>query len=366
MLRPSIFISPAKYVQGAGAIFELGAHVAPLGARALVVGGQSGLSATRAGRAESFAAHKIEQREEPFGGESSDAEIARVAHLARDGGYSVLIACGGGKAIDTVKAAAAQAKIPCVVVPTVASNDSPCSSLSVVYNPDGTFNRLLPLGRNPELVLVDTEIIALAPVRQLVSGMGDALATWYEADAGFHAGAVNVPGGSITRTALTLAQLCRDTLFEYGVGAKLACENHVVTPALERVVEANTLLSGLGFESGAVALAHALSEGLSVIPEAHRHTHGELVGFCLLAQILLEARPHAEITRVYDFCHAVGLPVTLAQISAEPGELLRRACDVAAEEGRPSHNLPVPVSGKSIYAAVIAADALGRAILAGK
>ncbi|MDR0863277.1 MAG: glycerol dehydrogenase [Oscillospiraceae bacterium] len=358
MAAPKIFISPAKYVQGADAIGELGKHVYPLGRHALVVGGNNGLQSTRAGRVLSFRENGVTQTEEVFRGESSDAEVTRLVSAAQAANCDVIIACGGGKAIDAVKATAAQLGLPCVVVPTVASNDSPCSSLSVIYNDDGTFNRLQFLGRNPDLVLVDTRIIANAPVRQLVSGMGDALATWYEADASYRSGATNVPGGAITQSALALAQLCRDTLFEFGVGAKLACERHVVTPALERVVEANTLLSGLGFESGSVALAHALSEGFSAIPEAHRHTHGELVAFCLLTQLILEARSHEEFSRVYEFCRAVGLPTTLAQVNAEPGDALRRAAAIAAEPGRPTHNLSFPVSADAIYDAMLAVDAI--------
>ena len=178
-----IFCAPCRYVQGAGAIYEIGAHTALLGGRALVVGGKTGLAATREGRRKSFEDRRIFQIEEIFNGETSDAEIERLAALCKKNGCDVLIASGGGKVIDAVKAAAEDAGVPAVVVPTVASNDAPCSALTVVYNEDGTFSRLRPLKRNPALVLVDTEIIVKAPVRLLVAGMGDALATWFEADA---------------------------------------------------------------------------------------------------------------------------------------------------------------------------------------
>ncbi|MGF7473584.1 glycerol dehydrogenase, partial [Salmonella enterica subsp. enterica serovar Minnesota] len=59
-------------------------------------------------------------------------------------------------------------------------------------------------------------------------------------------------------TAFELARFCYTTLMRYGRLAKLACEQHQVTPALEHVIEANTLLSGLGFESGGLAAAHAI------------------------------------------------------------------------------------------------------------
>lgn len=44
---------------------------------------------------------------------------------------------------------------------------------------------------------------------------------------------------------------------------------------------ANTLLSGLGFENGGLAVAHALHNGLTAVPETHKYTHGEKVAFGL-------------------------------------------------------------------------------------
>lgn len=366
--QSQIFAAPGRYVQGAGAISEIGEHIASLGDRILVAGGRSGLAATRQGRNISFPCHGVTQFEDVFQGETCDAEIDRLTALARTNNCNVLLASGGGKVIDTVKAAAENLGISCVIVPTIASNDSPCSALSVIYNADGTFNRLRPLKRNPDLVLVDTSIIAKAPVRQLVAGMGDALATWFEADACMKANAMNNSGGHSSVTAMTLAKLCLDILLEYGAAAKLACEHQVVTPALEKVVEANTLLSGLGFESGGVAVAHALSEGLSVIEEAHHYSHGEKVAFSLLVHLILEDRPTELIRQILDFCVDVGLPVTLAEIGCGETDkkILRLAAETAAEPGKPSHNMPFRVTGEMIYHGLIAADAMGRKHKAGK
>ena len=68
-----------------------------------------------------------------------------------------------------------------------------------------------------------------------------------------------------TTAAFALAQLCYQTLMEEGWKAKVSCENHVVTVALEKIVETNILLSGLGFESGGLAAAHAIHDGLTVL-----------------------------------------------------------------------------------------------------
>lgn len=361
-----IFCAPGRYVQGAGAIHEIGAHVAPLGGSILVVGGRTGLAATRAGRRKSFEAQHIRYIEESFNGETSDAEIERLAALCKQTCCDVLMASGGGKVIDAVKAAAEEIDVPAVVVPTVASNDAPCSALTVVYNPDGTFSRLRPLKKNPALVLVDTDIIVKAPVRTLVAGMGDALATWFEADACQQSNARNNFGGHITGIAMALARLCLDSIIEYGFNAKIACEKQTVTREFEKVVEANTILSGLGFESGGVAVAHALSEGFTVIPEIHRYLHGETVAFGLLVHLLVENRPKAVIREIYEFCLSVGLPVTLSDLGcgSVSRDLLHRAADDAAEPGKPSHNMPFPVTGKMLYDAILTADALGERLKA--
>src|SRR5919107_3109409 len=185
-----------------------------------------------------------------FNGECSPEEIDRVAEEARDGDADAVVAVGGGKAIDTVKAVANPAGLPLVIVATLASTDAPTSSLSVIYTEDGEFQEYRFFERNPDAVIVDTEIVAKAPVRLLVAGIGDGLSTYFEADASSRTRKPAIAGGSPTQAALTLARLCYDTLLEYGLAARLAVEQDAVTPAVERVVEANALLSGLGFESG--------------------------------------------------------------------------------------------------------------------
>ena len=355
----SIFGGPGRYIQGAGIIDRIGEYVKPLGGRVLVAGGRTGLSETREGREISFLSHGIWQTEELFYGEACDREIKRLADCAKSNNCEVMLASGGGKVIDTVKAAAEALNIPAVIVPTIASNDSPCSALSVLYNEDGTFDRLMPLRNSPALVLVDSAIIARSPVRQLVSGMGDALATWFEADACYKSGALNNFGGSSTQAAMALARLCLDTLLEYGREAKRDCEEKRVTPALEKVIEANTLLSGLGFESGGVAAAHGVATGLSCIPAVHKYTHGETVAFGLLVQMILENRPEDMLLKIISFCADVGLPYTTALIGcAGCADELRAAAGDAALPGMPTHNLRPGITGAEIYDAILKVDAM--------
>lgn len=363
-----IFGAPGRYIQGAGAIDEIGAHIRKFGKNVLVVGGKTGLSLTRESRTKSFQQNNINEVEILFRGESSENEIERLVEAGKAVNCNVIIATGGGKVIDAVKAAAEDLDIPAVIIPTIASNDAPCSALSILYHEDGSFNRLRALKNSPSLVLVDTEIISRSPVRQLVSGMGDAIATWFEADSCYRANAHNVFGGCISLSAMALAKLCLDTLLEYGVEAKTACESKVVSSALEKIVEANTLLSGLGFESCGVSVAHALSESFSVVPEMHHYTHGEKVAFGVMTHLTIENYPIDVIKKIGMFCIDVGLPVTLSDLGFHDKDLtaIQLAANDAAGPGKPSHNLSFSVTGDMIFKAITEADYFGHALKCAK
>jgi len=221
--------------------------------------------------------------------------------------------------------------------------------------------------QNPALVLVDTAVIAEADERYLVAGMGDAMATWYEARACASCDqGVNVFGGTPTLAGTALAQLCADTIYADGVAALQAVRESSVNEALERVVEANTLLSGLGYESGGLAIAHAVAQGYTVIDHVHRKfLHGEMVAMGALAQLMLESC-RAEAERAARFFLEVGLPVHLAQLDLSAGNEAELQEVVAAAMAFPFiNNMPFEVTSQALSDALLAADRLGRDLAAG-
>jgi glycerol dehydrogenase len=233
--------------------------------------------------------------------------------------------------------------------------------------------------RSPDLVLVDTQVIAESPPRLLAAGIGDAMSTWYEGRAAAAADKPNMRGGRATLAAVALGKLCRDTVLADGEAALAACREGRSTPALERIVEAATLLSGLGFESAGLAAAHAVHNGLTAVPETHDMWHGEKVAFGTLVHLMLEADAAASATdraealtearRVAEFFVRVGLPVTLAQLGvpdagAGPAvAAVRRIAERATVAGETIHNMPFPVDAARVVAAITAADTLGRGLL---
>jgi glycerol dehydrogenase len=233
--------------------------------------------------------------------------------------------------------------------------------LSVIYTETGQFESYLMLPKNPDVVLVDSQIVAQAPARLLVSGMGDALATYFEARANSRSGRPAMAGGMPTQAALVLAELCYKTLLKDGLKAKLAVENKVLSPAVENIIEANTYLSGVGFESGGLAAAHAVHNGLTLLKECHHLFHGEKVAFGTLVQLALENAPLEEINQVLAFCRSVGLPTCLADIGAADvsKEALMAVAKAACAEGETIHNMPFKTDPEAVYGAILVANQLG-------
>lgn len=359
MLTTAIF--PGRYVQGAHALSVLGEECERLGTRPLVLEDpyvRQTLKADVEGAFPDTATPAFET----FGGECSQQEIDRLVAQARSDERDTIVGVGGGKTLDTAKAVAFELKLPVVIIPTIASTDAPCSALSVIYTEDGAFERYLVLPHNPNVVIVDTALVAKAPVRFLVAGMGDALATWFEADSCRIRQAANMTGRPGTMTAYALARLCYDTLLEYGSLAKAAVETESVTPALEHVVEANTLLSGLGFESGGLAACHAIHNGLTSLHATHAYWHGEKVAIGVLAALFLTDKSSEMIDEVYDFCETVGLPTTLADIGlAEASDAdLELVAQTACAPGETIHNEPADVKPETVLWALKTADREGR------
>ncbi|MBV9817226.1 MAG: glycerol dehydrogenase [Solirubrobacterales bacterium] len=353
---PAVFAAPLRYIQGEGALHSLGDELSRLKSERPLILVDPGVKDALAPQLESQSDATLVD----FRGEVSPGEIDRVAAAAQEAGADVIVGVGGGKTLDTAKAVAHPAELALVLVPTIASTDAPTSAVSVVYEDDGGFLEYRFWGRNPDVVLIDTGVIARAPVRFLVAGIGDGLSTFFEADTSSQTRQPTMAGGPPLVAATTLARLCYDTLLADGVAARQAVEQQIVTPALDRVVEANTLLSGLGFESGGLAAAHSIHNGLTALHETHEYWHGEKVAIGVLGLLVLEGKPQALIDEVVDFCLRVGLPVTLSDIGVEAdAETLGPVAELACAEGETIHNEPFPVTPAMVVAAMRSADAIG-------
>ena len=357
-----VFQSPGKYIQGKGELSKLGEYISVYSNKAVLIIDGFIFDNYEEQIRQSCKIENLNIKYERFTGECSKVEIDRIINASNDMKDIVIVGIGGGKTLDTAKAVAYYTQSPVIIVPTMASTDAPCSALSVIYTQKGEFSEYLFLKSNPDMVIMDTDIIKNAPSRLLVSGMGDALATYFEARATANSNSNSIAGGKATKTAIALAKLCYETLLEDGYKAKEAVENHVCTKAVENIIEANTLLSGVGFESGGLAAAHAIHNGLTAIEQTHKYFHGEKVAFGTLVQLVLENESMEEINKVLEFCESVGLPITLSDIgiSEIKEEEIMNVAKLSCDVNETIHNMPFEVDCEQVYAAILAADSLGK------
>ncbi|MED4128786.1 MULTISPECIES: glycerol dehydrogenase [Shouchella] len=359
-MSEKIFISPSKYVQGRHTLDKAGEYISQLGKKAMVIADKNVWDIAGNRVAGSLKEHDLDVMEITFEGEASAKEIERISKEASSNNIDIIVGVGGGKTLDTAKGVRDSLEgAACAVIPTTASTDAPTSALSVIYSDEGVFERYRFYNKNPDLVLLDTAIIAAAPPHFLAAGIADALATWVEARASLEARGTTMAGGQATIAGKAIAEKCEQTLFEYGLLAYESNKRQVVSYALEQIVEANTLLSGLGFESAGLALAHAVHNGFTVLDgDIHKKSHGEKVAFGILTQLAYEARDKEEVNRYISLLQQLELPTTFKDLHIEDidREDLKKVAETALQEGESSHNMPSVPSVDDVVDAMIAAD----------
>lgn len=359
-----VLVSPSKYVQGPGAVAEIGNHVKLIGKRAFIMGGPTAMRITEDAIRKSLEKEGVEiAAADRNVKECTHEAIKRLSEAGKRSNADVIIGVGGGKAVDTAKAVAFTMGVPSVMVPTQCATNAEPSALSVVYTEKHEFVEYMVHPKNPDLIIIDTDILAKSPPEMLVRGMGDALACKFEGEACRRSSSPNFHGGLATLAGLAFTEVCFENLMTYGFQAKQAMENGVVTPALEKIIESVKLLSGLGWECTGLAAAHAVHNGLTICPGI-KGEHGEIVAFGTITQLVLEGRPPEEINKIIEWCHRVGLPTTLKDLNVKKEDVMKaaeKACDPHDTMG----NMPFLVTPKMVHDAILAADAMGRAYKSG-
>lgn len=357
------FASPSSYVQGKSVLLQSDHYLKPFGKKPLLVTGDNVYRIIGAKFQDYLTAQGYQIIRAKFGGESSTSEIDRISALGKENEVTVVYGLGGGKTIDSAKAIADNLHLPVVIMPTLASTDAPCSRLSVIYKDNCRFDHYRFYAKNPDLVLVDSQIIANAPVKLLIAGIADALATNVEAQAVAQGGAKTMLNEGQTLVGNAIAQKCEETLFKYAHLAVAAVQQQVVTSALEKIIEANTLMSGLGFESGGLAGAHAIHDGLTVLTETHALNHGQKVAYGTLTQLMLAGVDQRCYNRYFGLIQSLGLPTTLADLGLADAsdERLMIAAKEACSENDTMSRLPFKVTPDEVMQALRAVDAYTKA-----
>lgn len=362
------FGAPGRYFQGPGLIQKLPQFSAQFGGFAYILSDPFFEKSLIPEITTLFLRQDFPLATSIFYGEVTDAEILRVKNDVASKQASVVIGLGGGKTIDTIKAVAHELRLPLIIVPTTASTDAPCSSLSVIYSEDGQHSGVRWYTRSPDIVLVDSELIIGAPIKYLVAGIGDALSTYFETKANAESHSRNyinfdIDGGylpSITGTEIARVSyeiLRRDSLkaIEDIIAGQLTNE-------VENIIEVNTLLSGLGFENNGCAGAHSINDGITAAPGGAKVLHGERVAFGVIVQLIAENKPTEFVIDIAQFCLAVGLPITLGEMKIESTE---ENLELIAKGSMHSNwsREPFDVTWEQVKGWIRQADDLGMGIL---
>lgn len=358
-MKKRIFISPSSYVQGAGVLNQIADESIKFGKKALILSDHVVWEITKETVMKSFEQKDIDYVYEEFKGEASNSEISRLAELGKKEKTDLVIGLGGGKTIDTAKAVADSLDNPIIIAPSTASTDAPTSALSVIYSDEGVFESYKFYDKNPDLVLVDSEVIVGAPAYLFASGIGDAMATFVESRASQKRNSDTMAGGKTTLAAEAIAEKAEKVLIEQGLAAYKAVKKGIVTPQVEAVIEANTLLSGLGFENGGLAVAHAVHNGFTALEGAiHDLSHGQKVVYGILTQLVLEDCSTEEILNYAEFFKSIDLPTTLAELHLDnvPYADLLKIGELATAEGETSHNMDPELTAKEVADALIAVN----------
>jgi glycerol dehydrogenase len=366
------FASPMRYYQGPDVTKLVAPEIfAALCKKPLIIGGPQAQDALkRHGLHQALKDRGIAYMFEEFGRKCCEDEVDRLVRVAELNGCDGVVGAGGGKAIDTGKAVGNKMQIPVISYPTTASSDAPTSSVSVIYTPDGKFSEYRFYSRAPDAVVVDTNIIAEAPARYLACGIGDALSKKFEVEACYTSGHNNQImkpcEGCAPLVGIYLADLLYEFLKRWGTEAMASAKHKMVTPALEATVEGSILISGLAFESGGLAAAHSVYDGLTCLERKMRphQYHGELVHFGTCVQLVLEDRQSDLIHEVFTLGHQIGLPETFEEIGLKEitDEDIWKVAEKTTNETETIHKMAIEVTPQRVFDAMKTVDQIGRVL----
>lgn len=357
---PVLTVAPAQVIRGRGILAEAVGVIARLGQRPFLVGGDRTLGLVQSRLQPGFERHKLQVATMSYAPDCSETSLAVLRDSVQTHQADVVIGVGGGKALDTAKLLAYQCQIPVVTIPTSGATCAAWTALSNVYSNEGAFLYDVPLPQCPNLLLLDYDLIATAPARTLIAGIGDAIAKWYEA---------SVSSGQSQQTliiaAVQEARVLRDLLFQKSIPAL----QNPGSETWQEVVDATVLLAGviggLGGAQCRTVAAHAVHNGLTHLPVTHDLLHGEKVAYGILVQLRLEelvqgsqlaATSRQQLLKFYT---EIGLPCSLQDLGLSGLTIadLEHAAAIACAEPSDIHHLPFAVNPVQLLAAMVSTTA---------
>jgi len=348
---PILAIAPAQLLRGNGILSQLPKYLSRYGNKALVIAGETANQVT----ASYLSNAELEIIYADAIADCTDENLAMLDHLVQRESPDAIIGIGGGKVLDTAKLIAYQCQLPIATVPTTGATCAAWTALSNVYDADGAFSYDVTLDRCPDMMIVDYDVIATAPKRTLISGIGDAIAKWYES---------SVSSGSSEKTmviaAVQEARILRDILFQKSAEAIAKPNSQVWHEVVDATVCLAGAIGGIGGASCRTVAAHAVHNGLTHLHQAHGILHGEKVAYGILVQLRLEEFQGNQLAassrhQLLKFYQEIGLPTSLPDLGLSQVTIaeLEQIAAIACQPNSDIHRLPFSVSPSQVLAAMV-------------
>lgn len=357
-------IGMSDYTVGEDCFDELPAALAEFGAKKVaLIGGKRALAAAAPGIESALEGTGVEILvKHVYGTDCTRANIATIVQMPECQEADILIACGGGKAIDTVKTAAIELNKIVFSVPTICSNCSAATAIAVVYHEDGSLDGY-SYPSNPAHIFINPRIIAEASAEYFWAGVGDALSKQPEVE-------YATSGGNLEHTAglgLALAHTCSEPLFEYGVSGLEDVRNNLSSDAVKQI--AIDIVVNTGYVSNLTnqndyyynsSVAHAFYNASCGIAREGHYLHGQVVSLGVLV-LFAYTGDRENLERYATFNKQMGLPVTLAEVGLSLDDI-PTLCENAHATNEWKQGNPVPFTDEKFAAAIKAADEFGRSL----
>jgi glycerol-1-phosphate dehydrogenase [NAD(P)+] len=232
----------------------------------------------------------------------------------------ILIGVGGGTKIDAAKLSSARQGVPFISVPTTLSHDGIASPLASVKGFDKPYS---VMAQAPLAIIADTDVIAQAPWRSVISGCGDVIAKF---------------------TAVKDWELARAERNEYYgeyaaslalMSAKLVIQNAgKVQPGneeglrvlLEALISCGVAMSIAGSSRPCSGSEHLFSHALDLVNQSHA-MHGEQCG---VGAIMVAYLHGANWRQIRGTLRLIGAPTTACELGVSDEDVVR-AFQMAAE-----------------------------------
>ena len=342
-----------NYTIGEDGYKEVPEVCARYGRKILLIGGKKAMAAGRPKLDEVLAGTGFEIVDAVvYGHECTHEAITALAEQAKRLQVDMIFGMGGGKAIDTAKGAACEAKLPVFTFPTIAATCAATTALSVVYHEDGSFDEFYFYDRPAIHSFIDLSIIAKAPAIYLQAGMGDTIGKYFEC----HFAARGDKLAHPSALGRAISNMCYFPLRDCGVQALRDCKAGRCTEELREAVLANVVSTGLVslmvLDQYNCAVAHSVYYGLVCIPGfEEENLHGNVVAYGVLVQLAVDGKTE-EAKELKQFLQDMEIRTTLKEMGVE----LRRenfgAVLTEIVTGPDMEHIPYPINEDMIYEAM--------------